>query len=83
VSEPDCSPEVRHAESLHAAIHSLGVPDGKKHAWLNGFVAVCEWTGEDGEVFLTQEASPRLRWWQRDGLMHAALVEAWDDEAED
>jgi hypothetical protein len=77
---PDLDPAVKHAERIHQALQLLGLPDGDRAGVLVGVVVVCDWADGQGERWLTQSASPGMPWWQRDGLLHAALLEEWDDD---
>jgi hypothetical protein len=81
---PDIDPAVaKHAERIHQALQALGLADDDRRCLLTGFVAVCEWIDPaTGKRWLSYPASPTLEWWQRDGLLQAALDGDWTGEQE-
>lgn len=77
---PDCDPDVKYSEMIHAAIQTVGSPDPARPSVLVGFALVCDWHDTDGRRWLSQSRTPHLPVWQADALLHAALDEQWETE---
>lgn len=47
---------------------------------LVGWVLIAEWLHPDGTQLLSRFGSENLTQWQRQGYLHNALHESWEDE---